>query len=168
MKVDIERPNITDNVDILKQIRRYLTSLAEKLQWAYDTETVRNNENIEQLRDCADYVVENGIRDIWRYEKWKSGKIKLWAFDVKRDIYPEYSDGSIYRKADIRFLFPIDLGIKEIQYINSTASGDKALVWAGQNYVTSTDKGLCLSVDAIFATQATAKVQFYLEAIGKC
>lgn len=119
MKVDIERPNITDNSDILKQIRRYLISLAEKLQWAYDTETVRNKKNIEQLRDCADYVIETGEYGNWKYRKWQSGIVECWGKFTKNDLAISTAVGSSgwYRSQILQDRFPSKL-LKEATYVD--------------------------------------------------
>lgn len=66
-------------------------------------------EAIENL-GIADYVVESGFSNNWRYQKWNSGKAELWYFgSVTTSGNAHYSDSTLYYSDEVFLTTPFKI-----------------------------------------------------------
>ena len=95
----------------------------------------------EKLGLIADYVVEQGTIDIWKYEKWNSGKCILKAYSTLSGVTATNSYGASYRSQVFSYSIPNGL-IKTVN--NAFTAGNLGGTWGGISYASTTVVGLFL------------------------
>lgn len=141
-----------------------------RTEWVNDVTPI-NSENLNKIEEqlerlSADYVVEQGVSGIWHYEKWSSGRIKLWGYERRYGITTDNENDGVYRKVNNLFYLPTTLGITDIYFTNATAGAIDRPAWSGQHYFDN--EKMAVSTDVFFGQQVTdgVTVNFYVEAVG--
>lgn len=110
----------------------------------------------------GDYVIEQGISDIWQYRKWASGVSECWTIEyIDSGTHTMSANGNIYASSTHEYAFPTDLFIDTpILSANVQQGGG---MWAKATGSTKKDKAV---IGFLRSNNSTDSISFNMIAKG--
>ena len=139
-------------------------------QEAYDAEksggTIEENEiYLTPASTCADYVVEQGVSDGWRYRKWNSGVAECWRSEASRSYAMTQAYGSMYY-CTASYSFPSGLSFISAPTVTMTRCGGND----GTGIITASIFGVTATTVSYFVmnpVSATVNCSFAFNCMGR-
>ena len=82
----------------------------------------------------VDYIVDEGISDIWTYRKWNSGILEMWGHLLNVPL-AFFDDNGIYRCTDLVVALPFPITqVETYGVINTNCTSNICAIWVDHVY----------------------------------
>lgn len=149
---------VEENTHSIETLTNEQTSLSERIR--------ANKTAIDTM--SVDYIVEQGIDDIWTWEKWASGKAICWGTHTYENVSITTSWGSMFNCGMLDGInYPNDIVFIEPPFEQITVNNTSVLCWVGKQDVpnTTTKSAGFTLIRPTSATSPYVVLDFYV--IGK-